>query len=326
MDWLQSQYPVVRDILRKAVPGYWPELQYFVEGVAEGPLIPETILPLAACKAAGGKAQDAVHVAAALVAAAASLRILDDLEDQDRPDRLWAQVGPAQAWNYAAALQSMAFSILGQAPLTAQVSRKISRTFADGFLHVTCGQNRDLGQATTTIEGYWATVAEKIGFAYATGCATGAMIATDEAGLIEACGNFGFHLGYVIQIVNDMESIWRPDGATDLKQGKITLPLLYGLTGDHPARDELALLVNSGEMACQGDRIKEILDAVDARSFIIWAALQERDQALQAISICPDSEGRQALEAYVTGLFGDIEPLMPSENRASSDQEPVQRS
>jgi geranylgeranyl diphosphate synthase type I len=120
-----------------------------------------------------------------------------------------------------------------------------------------------------------------------------------------------------------MESIWSPDGVTDLKQGKVTLPLLYGLTSDHPQRDELVSLVKAGEIASHGNRIKEILDSIDTRSFLIWAALKERDQALEAIGICPDPEGREALEAYVTGLFGDIGPLMPMESGTSLDQEPV---
>jgi geranylgeranyl pyrophosphate synthase len=313
MDWLKSLYPAVRDILWNATPEYWPELSSLVEQLVEGALIPEIILPLAACKAAGGEAKDAVHVSAALVAAASSLRILDDLEDQDRPERLWNQVGPARAWNYAAALQSMSFEILAQARLAPDVVHRIISTFTDAFLHVAYGQDRDLIGDTRSIEDYWATVAEKIAYAYATGCTTGAMMATDSRELIRACGDFGFHLGFVIQVVNDMESIWSPDGETDLKQGKVTLPLLYGLTSDHPERSELVSLVAADEIASNVERIKEILDSIDTRSFLLWSALKEREQALEAISICPDLEGKEALEAYVTGLFGDIEPLLPEE-------------
>ena len=105
---------------------------------------------------------------------------------------------------------------------------------------------------------------------------------------------------------------------TDLKQGKVTLPLLYGLTTDHPKRDELVSLTRAGKVASREERIREILDSIDTKSYLMWAALKERDQALQAISLCPDSEGRQALEAYITGLFGDLEPLMPADNRAPS--------
>jgi geranylgeranyl diphosphate synthase type I len=313
MDWLKSLYPEVWDILRKAVPEYWPELSQVVNWLIGDQLIPEAILPLASCKAVGGDARNAIHVSAALTAAATSLRVLDDLEDQDRPSALWNQVGTARTWNYAAAFQSMSFDLLGQAPLEPHRAHQIISAFIDMYLHMTYGQDRDIIGNTRSIEDYWATVAEKIAYGYATGCAVGAMVATDKTDLIKACRDFGFHLGFVIQIVNDLQSIWSPRGVTDLKQGKVTLPLLYGLTTDHPKRDELAILTRDGKIAPHEERIKEILDSIDTKSFLIWTALTERDRALQAISLCPDSEGRQALEAYVTGLFGDIEPLMPIE-------------
>ena len=121
-----------------------------------------------------------------------------------------------------------------------------------------------------------------------------------------------------------MQSVWSSEGVTDLKKGKVTLPLLYGLTTDHPKREELASFIRGGKITSREERIKEILDSIDTKRFLIWSALTERDRALQAISLCPDSEGRQALEAYVTGLFGDIEPLMPTDKGAPSGGEAAQ--
>lgn len=121
---------------------------------------------------------------------------------------------------------------------------------------------------------------------------------------------FGHHLGLAIQIFNDMESIWQPKGISDLEQGKITLPLMYGLTFDHADRHELLSLVATHNIAANSQKIKEILDKIDTKSFLIWAALKEREQALEAIKICPNTEGREVLESYITGMFGDIDVLM----------------
>jgi geranylgeranyl diphosphate synthase type I len=55
------------------------------------------------------------------------------------------------------------------------------------------------------------------------------------------------------------------------------------------------------------------LDKIDTKAFLIWAALQEREQALAAIRVCPNGEGVAALEAFVTGMFGDINLLLPNE-------------
>ncbi len=70
-------------------------------------------------------------------------------------------------------------------------------------------------------------------------------------------------------------------------------------------------LVKANEIAIYAERIKEILDHIDTKSFLIWAALKEREQALEAIKICPNTEGREILESYITGMFGDIDLLLP---------------
>jgi geranylgeranyl diphosphate synthase type I len=310
MKSLKSLYPEVREILQNSIPSYWSELRYILQGFFEEPMSSEAMLSLASCKAVNGDPKDAVSVSAALLAFGACLRILDDLEDQDRAGKLWEKVGTARAWNYASAVHILSFEILSKAPLHPQVFHTINQSYIDTFFRFAAGQDRDLAGATKTIEDYWLTIEMKTASASAMACATGAMVGTNNPELIQACGTFGHHLGLAIQIFNDMESIWQPDGITDLKQGKITLPLLYGLQSHHPERDELLSLVTANEIATHAERIKEILDNIDTKIFLIWAALKEREQALEAIKICPNAEGREVLQSYITGMFGDIDLLL----------------
>lgn len=269
------------------------------------------ILPLVTCQAVNGRPEDAIYVSAALIAAERCVRIFDDLEDKDRPGQLWQQVGEARAWNYASAIHILSFEILSKAPYHPRIFHSINQLYIDAFLYMAAGQDRDIAGQIQTIEDYWSIIELKTAMAYAAACASGAMVGTETSQLVKACYEYGHHVGLAIQIFNDMESIWQPDGATDLKQGKVTLPLLYGLQSDHPDRDELALLVETNQFAAQADRVQEILDKIDTKSFLIWAALKEREQALEAIGICPNPEGREALESFVTGMFGDIDLLLP---------------
>jgi geranylgeranyl diphosphate synthase type I len=310
MDWLKSLYPEIRNVLRNITPDYWPGLKAVIGGLFEEPIATEAVLPLASCRAVGGDPRDAVHVTAALIMVAASLRLYDDIEDQDRPGELWEEVGYARAWNYASAVHILSFDILSKAPLSHDRFRMINQLFIDGFFNVTAGQDRDLAGVTKTVEDYWLTIDLKIGCAYAVACMSGAMVGTDNSRLIESCRVFGHHLGLSKQILNDMESIWQPDGITDIKQGKITLPLVYGMSFDHPARDELKMMVQNNEVSANADRVKEILDKIEAKNFLLWAALKEREQALDALRACPDAEGKAVLEAYITGMFGDIDSLV----------------
>lgn len=310
MDWLKSLYPEIREVLQDSIPEYWEGLRQVLGKLFEEPMLPEAALPLVACKAVNGNPKNAVHVTAALIALGVCLRIFDDLADQDKAEDLWQLVGIPRAWNYASAIHILSFEILSKAPLSSDLFRRVNQYCIDAFFRIAAGQDRDLAGATRTIEDYWLTVEMKSACFVTTACAMGAMTGTDDPKLIQSCGVFGHHLGFALQIFNDMESIWQPKGVTDLQQGKVTLPLLYGLQVNHPRRDELHSIVMANEIASRENRIKDILDQIDTRSFLIWAALKEREQAIAAIQICPNIEGRQALEAYITGMFGDIDTLL----------------
>jgi geranylgeranyl diphosphate synthase type I len=313
MDWLKSLYPQVREVLEKSMPDYWPGLRHTMERLFEKPIMPEVVLPLASCRAVGGDAKDAVHIAAAILSLAACWRLYDDLEDQDREGGLWQQVGPARAWNFASAVHILSFEILNEAPLANDRFRMINRLLIDSFLYLAAGQDRDLAGMTKGIEDYRLTIEMKTGCAYAAACISGAMVGTEDPKLYEACHTFGHHLGMSKQILNDLESIWCPDGVTDLNRGKVTLPLVYGMCMDHPDRDELISLVQHDQVMSNSERIRQILDKIDTRNFLLCSALEERTQALNALEVCPDAEGKRALEAYITGLFGDLEVLEQKE-------------
>ena len=66
-------------------------------------------------------------------------------------------------------------------------------------------------------------------------------------------------------------------------------------------------------------RLTGILDTIDTREFLVWATLKQREEALSTITILPDAEGREALESYVTGMFGDLDLLLQRSQDPSAD-------
>jgi geranylgeranyl diphosphate synthase, type I len=258
-----------------------------------------------------------VHVTAALLAFSAAMRLYDDVEDQDRPTGLWAKIGPARAYNIGSTVHVLSFDILSKAPLPCNRFRSINQLFIDSFYNLAAGQDRDLAGVTATVEDYWLTIELKTGSAFALACACGALAGTDDPSLIESCRRFGYHVGMTLQVFNDMNSIWHPDGITDIEQGKVTLPLIYAMSFEHPAREELISCIKGENIAARVERIKEILNKTDTKNFLLWAALKEREQALEALSACPENEGREALKAYITGMFGDLDSLKHKEGSES---------
>lgn len=313
MEWLKSLYPAVRETIMNSIPDYWPGLVQIMEQLTQKPSFPEAALSIASCKAVGGDPKEAAAVSAALLTLGFSVRIFDDLFDRDK-EGIWEQIEPERTWNYASTVQNISYAIISKSTIRNDIKHRINQCIIDAFFAIAAGQDRDIAGITHSEEEYWLTVELKSAYVYATACETGAIAGTENNTYINSCRAFGRHLGRSIQILNDMESIWLSKGKSDLEQNKVTLPVLYGLSVDHIGKAELENIVNSCRLADESNRVVEILNSIDTKKFLYWAALKERELALKALSNCPDPEGKEALESYITGMFGDIDALLVDSN------------
>ena len=307
---IQALLPEVRQYIRRHQPRNWPEMAPVLGPVADRPLGPLGMLPLASCAAVGGDPREAVPVAAAWVVLNLATRILDDVQDKDRVGALWTQVGEARAFNFSGALLALSAHMLASAPWSADTYRAITQAYFDGVLHLAAGQDRDLQGQTRTIEDYWRTIEAKNASVFALACLAGALCGTSDQRLVRACQTYGYHLGLALQLFDDLEGLWEPSGLSDLAVGKITLPVIYGLSVEHVGRDELRELVRRDDVAHCVGRVKSILDAIHTRDFVVWAALQERDRAVAALAVCPGQAGVTALVGYATAIFAHVDSIV----------------
>jgi geranylgeranyl diphosphate synthase type I len=310
LEEFQALLPDVRHYIYQHAPLDWTELMSVLSVVIDEPLGPLSLLPLASCAAVGGNPRTAIPLAAAWEVLHLAMRILDDLQDRDCTNGLWAAVGLSHAFNYSAALYTLCNELLAQAPWSAELYRTINQTFTQAALRLLAGQDRDLRGETRTLEDYWRTIEGKNAMAFSFICAAGAICGTEDAVLIEACRTFGHHLGLALQLFDDFEGLWEPSGLSDLAMGKITLPIIYGISVEHEERSELQALVNDNNLAAHADRIRTILDKIHTRDFMIWAALQERKRALASLTPCQGQDGVTVLNAYVTTIFANIKDIL----------------
>jgi octaprenyl-diphosphate synthase len=84
---------------------------------------------------------------------------------------------------------------------------------------------------------YLEIITAKTAVLISAACACGGIIAGAHRGVVEVLKKFGLHLGIAFQLMDDLldytsseESFGKPVGK-DLKEGKITLPLIYTLDG-----------------------------------------------------------------------------------------------
>ncbi len=306
MDWLPALYPLLQQRLWSHIPPQWEGLQSATAMYLGEELQPSVIPVLGSCKAVGGDPIEALDVAVAVLLAQTSLRLMDEIQDGDKV-LPWSA---SRAWNFADAFKTLAFGVLHKRMAT-DLDRyhPISQIFAEGYLTVLAGQDRESCGHIGTWQDTWQTIGMKTGAAYATAAQVGAMVGTQNPEWINACRTYGYHLGLILQIFNDLEGIWEPEGVSDLAQGKLTLPLHYGLHCIHPDQQTLCEIVASRQMMQRANHIKEVLDKIDTRGYLVWVALQQREQALQALEPCPDEAGKTILAAHLTALFGDLERL-----------------
>jgi geranylgeranyl diphosphate synthase type I len=242
-------------------------------------------------------------VAAVVVVAALALRIVDDCADGDNPHALYHRIGTGRAVNAATALAMAALQGLRAIPFPTGEAPFAQEQFMQAFLRVCAGQDHEMIQRPESLDDYCTIVQAKTVAAFEFAAWVGARRAVADEMLLARCQGCGTHLGWMIQMLDDIEALWFPDGPSDLSLGRLTFPVLYGLTLDHPAATTLATLCRDAPYDVP--RMNALLDEMEVRRHLMSHALDHRDQALVALAAPLASSGRTLLEHWLNWLYRD---------------------
>lgn len=226
-----------------------------------------TSLPDLCCVAVGGDQEQAHVVSAAWQILYRALHILDSIEDGDRPDGAWAQWGMGPAVNITTGLISSsheALEALLDVGVSAQTARTIRSDFNQTILTMCAGQHNDLTMRQPTLDECWKIAEAKSGHFFALASRSGARLATDDQQLVDTMSQFGFHLGMLIQIGDDLSGLWSTtEDFSDLRDpDRWTLPIAYAMSTASP---EDRKLLAAALQAAKSDPVTE----AQARSLII---------------------------------------------------------
>ncbi|HJW91097.1 MAG TPA: polyprenyl synthetase family protein [Anaerolineales bacterium] len=173
------------------------------------------LLPGLCCQAAGGDPGWAADLAAVWLLYYSAAHVFDGVEDQDQPEAWWAALGPGVAINVATGLlfsASLGLQRLFEHPQTCQVAQQVIQDFNQSLLVMSSGQHADLVNPQPDLEQWLEIAGAKSGELFALACRTGARLATDNPARLKGFGDFGCHLGVLLQILDDLE---------DLKPGSV---------------------------------------------------------------------------------------------------------
>jgi octaprenyl-diphosphate synthase len=138
------------------------------------------------------------------------------------------------------------------------------------------------------------------------GCAEiGAMLAQAPMERRDALRNYGFHLGVLFQVVDDLldftgeaEALGKPVGG-DLREGKMTLPLIHLLkSAGSEARTLVQTIIDTRDVTAeQWSRLQTLLAEHGSLEYARGRAHDFGRRAKDALLVFPDCQERQALTA-----------------------------
>jgi geranylgeranyl diphosphate synthase type I len=226
----------------------------------------------------------------------------DDIEDRDVERRhraaLWTVWGVAQAINTGDTLftlSRMALHRLTDLGFSDSKVLALMRLYDETCLALCEGQFMDIWSAEhderLSVDFYFDMIGRKTAALIAASVQAGAMLATDDEGVIDAYRGFGWSLGIAFQLNDDLLGIWGDEQATgkepsDLAKHKKTLPVIYALeraSDDDRARLRTLLADPEPDPPAIAEA-RAILERCGAREYTRARARGERDEALTLLT------------------------------------------
>lgn len=156
-------------------------------------------------------------------------------------------------------------------------------------------------------ETYFRVISDKTASLMETCCEIGALSASDNSEFRVAMRNFGLYLGISFQIQDDIldyEGSFKIFGkviGTDIKEKKITLPLIYALKQSSSREASNIRKLLKGKKT--KNTIKEIISFVQSKDGIEYSRTRAREysnKAIESLKVLPASPARHALESLVS--------------------------
>jgi geranylgeranyl diphosphate synthase type I len=283
------------------------------------------VLCLLSCEAAGSRPQRALPAAAAVELIHNFSLVHDDIQDNSffRRGRraVWDIWGMAQGINVGDGLFVLARLALHRlADNDVPLARRQAATLAldQACLALCEGQYFDMAfEAHLDVDQdqYLWMIRHKTAALLATSTKLGAIVATNDADLIDHYYRFGENLGMAFQIQDDILGVWGDEtvtgksAATDIRNKKKALPAVYALNQSDDcdaARRLAALYAQAGplnETAIQS--ALAILDQVGAHQHAKEMAEKYYHQAIQSLEATGiDNAAQSHLHTLAASLLG----------------------
>jgi geranylgeranyl pyrophosphate synthase len=270
------------------------------------------LLPGLCCQAAGGNSRWADDLAAAWFLFYYAADLMDSIQDQDSPDPWWADLGSGPALSVASGLfftASISLNRLHFDEMTRQKAPFVIDDFYNGLLLMSSGQFLDLVYSEPTLEQFWKNAAAKSGSFFSLACRCGARLASEDPVKLEGYQKFGYHLGILMQILDDLEE-WKilqgQDHHGELRDLSRSLPAIYALEVHPPSSCEYLkeCLRSIGKRPGALEEARKMINESGAPLYLETEIERHREDALTGLErAAPLSPAGEMLSALLDTLY-----------------------
>lgn len=186
-----------------------------------------------------------------------------------------------------------------------QKSQKIMEVLSEATTRMTEGEILQLGKTgdpDITENEYFDIISAKTGALIAAACRTGAILGSLHEERENALTRFGMKTGLAFQMADDILDYMADESelgkrlGKDLKEGKITLPLIYLLkTASDKEKEEVKAIIKDGFKKSGLKRILKLFKQYNSIELSLRRAHDLISEAKNDLAVFPDSPARSAL-------------------------------
>ncbi|MGE5683495.1 MAG: polyprenyl synthetase family protein [Bacillota bacterium] len=181
------------------------------------------------------------------------------------------------------------------------VTDAVKRMSEGELLQINKTRKLDIDEAT-----YFRIISDKTASLLSTCCQIGAVSSSQNNDYHTAMKNFGEYIGIAFQIRDDIldyigtsSIIGKPLGG-DIKEKKITLPLIYALkNSDQQEASRVLKMIKNGSRDGDVKKIIEFVKNHNGINYAVETAMKYSDKAKEELRIFPESPSKEALLALV---------------------------
>lgn len=268
-------------------------------------------LPGLCCLAAGGKLEATREISAAWLLIYTAAHVVDTIEDGDEDPVINKLGGMGAAINAANGLFLSAVDHLHSLQLKSYpdiLAAEITSDFLATILVMTSGQHLDLTISQLNLDLWWRIAEAKSGSFFSLACRSGARFGESDANAIQAFSEYGFHLGVMLQILDDLA-----DFQILMKSNELISPAIFNrslatayaidVLPDKIKGEIVQLTSNQTPARKPVDKLIDIYDSCGAGLYMMTELEKHFDLGKTRLA---DSKARSPAGDYLVALLDEL--------------------